>query len=119
MRDKRAKLIPRGARRSTQQLCVMSQVIETFVAITHRFIERDGFEEYLPTLLLPLTKKIMVLEGAPDDASLPRIAQRWAEENAGTNADYVVAFKSGDRHFGVIARIAGALHERREAVHDA
>jgi hypothetical protein len=94
----------------------MAKVIDTFVAITHRIIAQDGFENYLPTLLLPTTKKIAVLEGAPRDSTLEKIVRRWAEESAGSEADYVVAFKSDEKHFDVIARIEGEMHERREVV---
>jgi hypothetical protein len=46
------------------------QIIESFVAITHRVIARDGFDEYLPTLMLPATHDLLVLEGAPQDSTL-------------------------------------------------
>jgi hypothetical protein len=97
----------------------MSQVVDTFVEITHRIIAGQGFDGFLPTLLLPATKKILALEGAPEDGTLPAIARRWAEENAGADADFVVVFRSDDRHFDVIARIEGRMSERREAVHAA
>lgn len=42
----------------------MSQVVDTFVEITHRIIASQGFDGFLPTLLLPATKKIVALEGA-------------------------------------------------------
>jgi hypothetical protein len=97
----------------------MTQVVDTFVEITHRIIGNQGLEGFLPTLLLPATKKIVALEGAPEDDTLPMIARSWAEENAGAEADFVLVFRSGERHFDVIARINGRVLQRHEAVHAA
>ena len=97
----------------------MTQVIDDFVSITRRIISRDGFDAYLPTLLLPATKEVLVLEGAPNDASLPVTARRWAERRAGPEVDFVLAYKSDEWHFAVVARVGGAVQERVELAHAA
>jgi hypothetical protein len=39
--------------------------IDDFIAMTRRIIAKDGFEEYLPTLMLPQRRHVTVLEGLP------------------------------------------------------
>jgi len=39
------------------------QIIESFIAITHRVIARDGFDGYLQTLMLPVAQEVLNLEG--------------------------------------------------------
>jgi transposase-like protein len=56
-------------------------------------IERDGVEGYLPTLTLPASQDVIVLEGAPEDSSLPAIARRWASDRAGDEVDFLLAYK--------------------------
>src|SRR5262245_26324378 len=97
----------------------MARLIDEFVAITHRVIARDGFDDYLPTLLLPATKEIFVLEDAPQDSRLPDVARDWAEGHAGGISDFVFAYKIDSEHFVVVARVSGQVFEQTEAVHDA
>jgi len=82
------------------------------LAITRGVIERDGLEGYLPTLMLPASQDVIVLEGAPEGSSLPAIARRWAADRAGDEVDFLLAYKLNDHQFAVVARIAGHLHER-------
>lgn len=92
------------------------QSIESFVSITRRVIARDGFDGYLPTLMLPATQEVLVLEGAPQDATTAAITRRWAEGRAGEGADFVLSYKVDKQRFAVLARIEGFLYERLEQV---
>jgi hypothetical protein len=82
-------------------------MIDQFIAMTRRIIAKDGFQDYLPTLLLPSRKDVRVLEGVPDDEDLEKVVEGWAARIAGPEEDYLAAFKFDDAHFKVLARLNG------------
>ena len=50
--------------------------IDDFIAMTRRVIARDGFDDYLPTLVLPERRHIAVLEGMPPDAQRSHVGRQ-------------------------------------------
>ena len=64
-----------------------------FIRITQRIIDRDGFDGYLPTLLLPARKHIEVLEGVPPEVNIEEAARDWADRTAEASEDFFLAFK--------------------------
>jgi hypothetical protein len=82
-------------------------MIDQFIAMTRRIIAKDGFQDYLPTLLLPSSKDVRVLEGVPDNEDLEKVVESWAARIAGPKEDYLAAFRFGDAHFKVLARLNG------------
>lgn len=51
--------------------------IDDFIAMTQRIIEKDGFDGYLPTLVLPARNHISVLEGIPSNVDVEAAARQW------------------------------------------
>jgi hypothetical protein len=85
--------------------------VDEFAGITKKVIERDGFENYLPTALYPSRRHIVVLEDVPEDADLEPIALEWAATGAIAGEEFLVAFKVGSTTFKVIRRFAGGQEE--------
>jgi len=90
--------------------------VDDFVAMTQRVITRDGFDGYLPTLVLPAHRHISVLEGMPADVNVETAARDWALRDSKSNEDYFLAFKVDDHHFKVVARLGGVTSERAVVV---
>jgi hypothetical protein len=93
--------------------------IAAFAEITRRVIARDGFDSYLPTLCLPARKHISVLEGIPAK-KLERvrdIALAWAEEKAGPDAEYFLAYKEDADRFRIVHRHSAGREERLFSAH--
>ena len=86
--------------------------IESFAAITRRVIARDGFDAYLPTVLYPARREVLVLEGAPDGPDLESIALRWATSGAEGPEDFLLAIKVGKHHFKVFHRTSHGVESR-------
>jgi len=86
--------------------------VDDFVAMTRRVIARDGFDGYLPTLVLPARRHICVLEGMPANVDADTAARDWALRDSKSNEDYFLAFKVDDRHFKAVARLDGVTSER-------
>ena len=86
--------------------------IDDFIAMKRRIIAKDGFEEYLPTLVLPDRRHVKVLEGMPLEVDAEAASREWAARTAGENEDYFLAFKIDPLQFKVIARLAGVEQER-------
>ena len=42
-------------------------MLDQFVKMTQRIIAEDGFDNYLPTLLLPATREVRVLDQVEGD----------------------------------------------------
>ena len=97
----------------------MSPMFDQFVKMTQRVIAEDGIANYLPTLLLPQTRQVRVLDdvGSGDEESL-RIGE-WLAEQVGPDEDFLVAFKVDDAHFMVVGRTGGQPCERLCAVEPA
>lgn len=86
---------------------------DDFIAMTQRVIAKDGFDDYLPTLILPTHSKILALQGVPDDVDIEEASRKWATEKVGDSSeDYYLAFKVDDARFKVVTRIAGVAEER-------
>jgi hypothetical protein len=83
--------------------------IASFAAITRRVIARDGFESYLPTVLYPDRRYLMVLEGVPSDGDLEAISLSWAQTNAIANEEFLLAFKISPTQFKIIRRIGSSF----------
>jgi hypothetical protein len=76
----------------------------SFADITRRVIARDGFEDYLPTVLYPARRHVLVLEGVPDHADLEAISLAWAQSNAVGDEEFFLAFKVSPTQFKIIRR---------------
>lgn len=87
-------------------------MIDRFIQITRAVIEEDGFDGYLPTLLLPQQNEVLVLDDLPDEVDIGQAALDWAGAIAGQEQDYFLAFKLDDSHFKVIARLDGQTSEQ-------
>jgi hypothetical protein len=85
--------------------------VDDFIAMTRRVIARDGFEGYLPTLVLPERRHVTVLEGMPSDVDTEAASKRWATSLLEGDEDYFLAFKINAAQFKVIARIRGVQQE--------
>lgn len=85
--------------------------IDDFIAMTRRIIAKDGFDEYLPTLVLPGRRHVTVLEGMPPDVDAEAASRKWATSKAGENEDYFLAFKIDPARFKVVARLRGVEQE--------
>ncbi len=88
---------------------------DDFIAMTRRVIAKDGFDGYLPTLVLPARRHIAALEGVPPGVDVEAAAKKWANAKAGADEDYFLAFKIDPVHFKVIARRDGIEEERISA----
>lgn len=86
--------------------------IDDFIAMTRRIITKDGFDGYLPTLMLPAHRHVSVLEGVPPKVDVEVAARRWAEREAKADDDFFLAFKLDAAHFKVVARLNGQVAER-------
>ncbi|KQP20497.1 hypothetical protein [Pseudorhodoferax sp. Leaf267] len=88
-------------------------MIEQFIAMTHRVIEEEGFEDYLPTLLRPQRKDVRVLDGIPEGDDIESQAKDWAEcsVDEDEDEDFILAFKADASHFKVVARVNGINSE--------
>ena len=86
-------------------------MLDQFVKMTQRIIAEDGFDNYLPTLLLPATREVRVLDQVEGDGESLGITD-WLAEQVGPDEDFLVAFKSGDAHFMVVGRLGGQACER-------
>ena len=85
--------------------------VDDFAAITRRVIERDGFDDYLPTALYPTRKHVVVLEGVPAGADIEPIALAWAASGAIGDEELLVAFKVDSSKFKVVRRHLGRQEE--------
>ena len=86
-------------------------MLDQFVKMTQRIIAEDGFDNYLPTLLLPATREVRVLDQVEGDGESLGITD-WLSEQVGQDEDFLVAFKAGDAHFMVVGRLGGQACER-------
>ncbi len=86
-------------------------MLDQFVKMTQRIIAEDGFDNYLPTLLLPATREVRVLDQVEGDGESLGITD-WLSEQVGPDEDFLVAFKAGDAHFMVVGRLGGQACER-------
>ncbi|MBP9671891.1 MAG: hypothetical protein KBE14_05950 [Ottowia sp.] len=86
-------------------------MLDQFVKMTQRIIAEDGFDNYLPTLLLPATREVRVLDQVDGDGESLGITD-WLAEQVGPDEDFLVAFKAGDAHFMVVGRLGGQACER-------
>ncbi len=84
--------------------------IASFAAITQRLIARDGFDAFLPTVLYPARKVVLVLEGVPPSEAVEPIAISWATDGAQGSEPFLLAFRVDADHFRVIQR-RGSLIE--------
>jgi hypothetical protein len=89
---------------------------DAFISMTQRVIAKDGFEDYLPTLVLPARRHIMALEGVPAGVDIETASRKWADHAVRADEDYFLAFKVDADHFKVISRVGGKPEERHVAV---
>jgi len=86
--------------------------VDEFASITKKIIERDGFDDYLPTALYPNRKDVVVLEGVPEGSDLEPIVMKWAIKGAIGDEEFLVAFKVAPTKFKVIRRYSGGQEEK-------
>ena len=86
-------------------------MLDQFVKMTQRIIAEDGFDNYLPTLLLPATREVRVLDQVDGGGESLGITD-WLSEQVRQDEDFLVAFKAGDAHFMVVGRLGGQACER-------
>jgi len=78
--------------------------IAAFAELTKQIIAADGFEDYIPTLLLPARQMVMALEGIPADVDTEQAALKWAEKTAKPGEDYLLAYKINAKQFRIVHR---------------
>ncbi|HEX4591014.1 MAG TPA: hypothetical protein VH120_13845 [Gemmataceae bacterium] len=78
--------------------------VEQFADITYRIIGKQGFDGFLPTACYPEKSEVCVLEGMPNDVEPESTVLDWATRSAGSDEEFLVAFKSGPAEFRVIRR---------------
>jgi hypothetical protein len=78
--------------------------IAAFAELTKQIIAGDGFEDYIPTLLLPARQLVMALEGIPADVDTEQAALKWAEKTAKPGEDYLLAYKINAKQFRIVHR---------------
>jgi len=84
-----------------------------FIIMTQKVIANDGFEGYLPTLVLPARDAVLVLQGIPTSVDIEVAARSWAAKKvAESSEDYFLAFKVSTEKFKVVARISGVVQEQ-------
>ena len=86
-------------------------MLDQFVKMTQRIIAEDGFDNYLPTLVLPATREVRVLDQVDGGGESLGITD-WLAEQVAPDEDFLVAFKAGDAHFMVVGRLGGQACER-------
>jgi hypothetical protein len=86
--------------------------IASFAEITRRVIARDGFEDYLPTVLYPARRQVLVLEGLPSDSDVEAVSLAWAQSNAVGNEQFFLAFKVSLTEFKIIRRNGPSLESQ-------
>ncbi|QTD45881.1 hypothetical protein [Ottowia testudinis] len=82
-------------------------MLDQFVKMTQRIIAEDGFDNYLPTLLLPAKREIRVLDDVGDGAGPTLGITDWLSEQVQPDEDFLVAFRADNAHFMVVGRIDG------------
>jgi hypothetical protein len=87
-------------------------MLEQFIAMTHNVINEDGFEDYLPTLLLPDQRKVVVLEAELDGDNQESAVYDWVANRVSGQESFLVAFKVDSNHFKVFGRLDGVSQER-------
>lgn len=87
-------------------------MIDQFVEMTQGIIRQDGFSDYLPTLVLPQTRQIAVLEAELDGDNHESAVHEWISGRVTSGQDFLVSFKVDAEHFKVFGRIVGQQHER-------
>ncbi len=87
--------------------------IRDFATMTYTVLEETPLSEYIPTLCLPQSRQLMVLQGIPQDkqADLKAVSLKWAEETAQNGEDFLVCFPDGEGYFRIIRRSDGQLQE--------
>ncbi len=83
--------------------------INDFAEMTQEVIASDGFEGYLPTLILPQRMVISALEGIPDGVDVEQAALEWAAKIAKAGEEYLLAYKINDHQFRVVRSDGSAL----------
>ncbi len=94
-------------------------MIDHFIEMTQSIIRKDGFSDYLPTLVLPQTRQIAVLEVELDGDNHESAAFDWISGRITSEQDFLVAFKVDAEHFKVFGRIDGQQQERLCRVREA
>ena len=70
--------------------------IATFRKMTLDVIQEEGIPEYIPTLILPSEKVVIVLEEIPGDVSHEAAARKWVKDSGHESKEYFLAFKMSD-----------------------
>ena len=89
---------------------------DEFAQITHRVIQRDGFDDFLPVACFPARRQIRMLKGLPPDVAPEQATIEWASGLAEPDEEYLVAFKVDNERFKIVRFSMG---ERDEQTYDA
>ena len=87
-------------------------MLEKFITMTQNVILEDGFEDYLPTLLLLDQHKVVVLEAELDGDNHESAVYDWIADRVTAQESFLVAFKVDPHHFKVFGRLDGVSQER-------
>lgn len=87
-------------------------MIDQFVETTQTIIREDGFAGYLPTLVLPQTQQIAVLNTELSGDNPESAVYDWISGRVTSDQDFLAAFKVDAEHFKVFGRIDGQSQER-------
>jgi hypothetical protein len=94
-------------------------VIDQFVQMTQRIIAGHGFEDYLPTLLLPDEGNVVVMESDFEMSDHEPQARAWLAERVAPGQNFLAAFKVSETQFKVVGVMAGTAIERVYTAGDA
>jgi hypothetical protein len=88
-------------------------MIEQFVAMTMKIVAEDGIDNYLPTLLLPTSRTVLVMEDIPDLDDHELMVREWLAERIEPDEPHLVAYRCGARIIKVVGMIDGSPVERQ------
>ena len=81
--------------------------IDDFVAMTRRIIAKDGFDNYLPTIVVPGRRHIAVLDAIPSGVEIETAAKEWLIRTVEPGEDYFLVFKLDLKQLKILARLDG------------
>jgi hypothetical protein len=90
--------------------------LDEFAAMTRRIIASDGFDDYLPTVCYPDSRRVKTLVGVPPEMKPEEPALEWAVEGAENGEEFLVAFKVDDRHFKIVRQVGSYSEDETSLV---
>jgi hypothetical protein len=80
---------------------------DAFIRMTRKVIADQGFENYLPTLVLPIRRTVIALENVSAGVDIEIASRQWAAAKVDDIEDFYLAFKVDHESVNVIARRDG------------